>query len=213
MKFLPEALEQYVTDHTTPEPEVLQELNRETNRKVMKPQMLSGHVQGRFLRMISHIMKPDKILEVGTYTGYSAICLADGLEEGGVLHTIDTNEELKDMATHYFAKAGVSDRIAYHIDDAQNVIPRIEAPIDLAFIDADKENYPVYYDLIFDKLPTGGLVLADNTLWSGKVVEDHQDQDTRALVAFNEKVQEDSRVENVLLSVRDGVMMARKIKD
>ncbi len=213
MKFLPEALDQYVTDHTSQEPEVLQELNRETQQKIMKPQMLSGHVQGTFLRMMSNMIRPQTIVEVGTYTGYSAICLADGLVEGGVLHTIDNNEELEDMARHYFQKAGLSDVIHLHIGDASETIPSLAGPFDLVFIDADKVNYSTYYDLVIERMRPNGIILADNTLWSGKVVDEEQDEDTRALVAFNDKVQADNRVENVLLSIRDGVMMMRKVDE
>lgn len=213
MRFLPETLDQYVANHTSPEPELLQELNRETQQKVMKPQMLSGHVQGTFLRTISNIVCPQTIVEVGTYTGYSAICLADGLAHGGVLHTIDNNEELEDMARHYFQKAGLTSSIHLHVGDARATIPSLTGPFDLVFIDADKVNYSTYYDLVIDRMRSGGIILADNTLWSGKVVEEEQDKDTRALVAFNDKVQADHRVENVLLSIRDGVMMMRKVEE
>lgn len=210
MDLLKEGLSAYADAFTTAEPEVLQQLNRETNAKVMMPQMLSGHVQGTLLRMFSHMIQPKAILEVGTYTGYSAINMAYGLQQNGVLHTIDINEELEDMINTYFQKAGVADKIKLHIGNALEIIPDLDETFDLVFIDADKVNYARYYDLVFDKVRTGGFIIADNVLWSGKVLNDDKDKDTRAIHAYNEKIQADDRVENILLPVRDGLMVARK---
>ncbi len=212
MEFLPEKLEQYVEDHTTPESEVLQELNRETWSKVLQPRMLSGHLQGRVLSMFSKMIQPKRILEIGTYTGYSALCLAEGLQEEGKLHTIDINEELEDMVNSYIEKAGYSDRIQMHVGDATQIIPALNESWDIVFIDADKENYSNYFDLTIDHLRPGGYIIADNVLWSGKVIQkvDPKDEETQALMAFNEKVLKDDRVENALFPVRDGLMVCRK---
>ena len=210
MNLLPESLELFTENHTKAPDEVLQELERETFAKIYMPQMLSGHLQGRFLSMISKILQPKNILEIGTFTGYSAICMSEWLQEGGTLFTIDVNAELETMARKYFEKAGVSNKIKYLIGNAVEIIPQLDVIFDLVFIDADKENYSRYYDLVFDKLRTGGVILADNVLWSGKVVEEKQDEETKALVAFSDKVQNDKRVDNVLVTIRDGVMMIRK---
>lgn len=209
MNFLPEALEDYIEKHTEAESEVLQLLNRETNLKIMLPQMLSGHLQGQVLRMFSYMIKPENILEIGTYTGYSAICLTAGLQ-GGKLYTIDINDELEDMVRSFFGMAGVEDKIEYILGDATKLIPEMELDFDLVFIDADKENYGKYYDLVFEKVRPGGFIIADNVLWSGKVLEDITDKDTTAIKAFNDKVQKDERVENVLFPIRDGLMVVRK---
>jgi len=211
MDFFPDDLQKYVEGHTSAEPELLKKITRDTNAKVMMPRMLSGHVQGRFLSMISHFIKPQNILEVGTYTGYSAICLAEGLNLGGKLVTIDVNEELESRVRGYFQEAGLTEKIDYRIGDAANIIPTLDRIFDLVFIDADKENYSKYYDLVFDKVRAGGVILADNVLWSGKVTKPKPDKDTRALLEFNQKVMNDPRVENLLLSLRDGIMMIRKI--
>ncbi len=213
MDFLPEEIEQFVEAHTRHEPEVLKQLNRETYAKVLIPRMLSGHVQGQVLRMFSLMIKPKKILEIGTFTGYSGICLSEGLQEGGKLITIDVNAELEEMVRSYFKKAGVENIIDYRIGNALQIIPSLNEKFDLVFIDADKENYSNYYDLVFDKVNTGGYIIADNVLWSGRVTEpkDKMDKDTRAIVAYSEKVHADSRVENVLFPVRDGLLVARKI--
>ncbi len=210
MEFLPEALEEYVGQHTTQENEVLQQLNRETNAKVMMPRMISGHLQGRFLAMMSQMIKPKTILEVGTYTGYSAICLAEGLQDGGTLHTIDINEELEELVRSYFEKAGITNKVQYHIGNALEIIPALQGPFDLVFIDADKINYAKYYDQVIDQVATGGYILADNVLWSGKVIAEKQDKDTAALVAFNAKLMADPRVETVMVPIRDGILIARK---
>ena len=210
MHFFPDKLEQYTIAHTKQASEILQELERETYARIYMPQMVSGHLQGRFLSMISKMVQPKNILEIGTFTGYSALCLSEGLQEGGTLFTIDVNAELETMVRKYFDKAGLSSKIKYLIGNAVEIIPQLNVLFDLVFIDADKENYSSYYDLVFDKLKGGGVILADNVLWSGKVTEEKQDEETKALVAFCDKVQNDNRVDNVLVTIRDGVMMVRK---
>ncbi len=211
MDFLPEDLLKYINAHTSGEPALLKKINRDTHAEVLMPRMLSGHVQGRFLSMISHLIKPKNILEIGTYTGYSAICMAEGLQPDGKLVTIDINEELESRVRSYFNEAGLNQKIDYWVGDASKIIPTLDMVFDLVFIDADKENYSNYYDLIFDKVRAGGLILADNVLWSGKVAAPKPDKDTRALMEFNDKIMNDQRVENLLLPLRDGVMMIRKI--
>lgn len=215
VQLLSEALSSYSERYTTPETDTLARLNRETNLKVDMPVMLSGHLQGAVLKMISHMIRPTNILEIGTYTGYSAICLAAGLREGGLLHTIDINEELEDMAFRYFCEAGVEGKIKQHIGNAAEIIPHIDTQFDLVFIDADKQGYSRYYDLVFDKVPVGGYILADNVLYDGEVVkpQEEQSRNARAIHDFNEKVRNDRRVEHVLLPVRDGIMMVRKLQD
>ena len=210
MHFFPEQIEQYAVDHTKPASDVLQLLERETYAHIYMPQMVSGHLQGQFLKMISLLVKPLNILEIGTFTGYSAICLSEGLQDGGTLYTIDVNEELESMARRHFEHAGLTQKVKYLIGNAVEIIPQLDVKFDLVFIDADKENYSRYYDLVFDKLNAGGVLLADNVLWSGKVTEEKQDEETKALVAFSNKVQLDERVDNVLVTIRDGVMMVRK---
>ena len=210
MEFLPEKLEKYVEEHTAAESKLLQKLNRETQASVMMPRMLSGHVQGRVLSMLSHMIRPQNILEVGTYTGYSAICLAEGLSKDGRLYTIDINEELEDMVRGYFEEAGLTDKIEYLIGNAMELIPNLKVMYDLVFIDADKINYSNYFDLVIGNVKQGGYIIADNVLWSGKVVGDKIDKDTKAIMDFNDKVHNDSRVENVLFPVRDGLMVLRK---
>jgi len=211
MEFLPEEIASYVGLHTSAESDLLKKVGRDTHANILKPRMLSGHVQGRFLSMISQFLKPKNILEIGTYTGYSAICLAEGLAEGGKLTTIDINEELETRVRPYFEQAGLTEKVDYRIGNALKIIPTLIDEFDLVFIDADKENYTAYYDLIFDKVKVGGVILADNVLWSGKVTDPKPDKDTRAILAFNVKVNNDSRVENLLLPLRDGIMMMRKI--
>ncbi|SIQ52498.1 O-methyltransferase [Pontibacter lucknowensis] len=213
MEFLDEELQQYAEEHTSPESELLHKINRQTHLNVMKPRMLSGHLQGRLLSMFSHMIRPNQILEVGTYTGYSALCLAEGLQEDGTLHTIDINEELEDVVRGYIKEAGLSESVKYYIGNALEIIPTIDATFDLVFIDADKYNYATYYDLVIDRVRAGGYIIADNVLWSGKVLEKYRkklDEDTAALLDFNKKVQDDPRVENMLLPVRDGLMIARR---
>jgi len=212
MEFLPQEIDDYAGLHTKPETETLSGLNRETYANVLRPRMLSGHIQGKILETFSYMVRPRRILEIGTYTGYSAICLAQGLAEGGVLHTIDINDELETMVRKYFAKANVEDRIQYHLGNALEIIPTLNEAWDLVFIDADKENYARYYDLVFDSVRPGGFIIADNVLWSGKVTGDvsQMDEETRSITAFNKKVQDDARVDNVLMPVRDGLMVIRK---
>lgn len=215
MEFLDPQIENYVLMHTRPEPEVLQKLNRETHAKVLMPRMLSGHLQGQVLQMLSHMIQPSHILEVGTYTGYSAICLSAGLQAGGKLVTIDINEELAPMVKKYFAEAGIAGRAEMRVGNALEIIPTLTGPFDIVFIDADKVNYPNYYDLAFPKVRMGGYIIADNVLWSGKVIGDaaKMDEDTRAICDYSKKVQADPRVENVLFPIRDGLMVARKISE
>tara|TARA_B110000971_G_C20010618_1_gene501337 strand:+ start:508 stop:1152 length:645 start_codon:yes stop_codon:yes gene_type:complete len=212
MEFISKKLDDYCKEHTSAADAVLEELNRETHTSVLNPRMISGNLQGKFLTMLSSMMQPKCILEIGTYTGYSAICLAKGLPVDGVLHTIDVNEELEEMNTRYFKKAGLEHQVVQHIGDASKLIPELKLEIDLAFIDADKKNYPLYFDLLIDKIKPGGWIIADNVLWSGKVIEeiDKGDKATLALLAYNRKVQLDSRVENLLLPLRDGLMICRK---
>ncbi len=211
MQFLPKEIEEYTKKFSAPENEVLKDLNRETHLHVMMPQMLSGHIQGNFLKMFSYMLRPKKILEIGTYTGYSAICLAQGLAPDGRLYTIDINEELEDMCRSYFKKADLEQQIDYRIGNAIEMISSIDELFDVVFIDADKQNYSNYYDLVFDKVAKGGFILADNVLWSGKVAKEPKDKDTKALDEYNKKVQLDPRVENYLVPIRDGIMVARKL--
>lgn len=210
---IPKALDDYARAYTTPADVVLAALDRETNLKVPQPNMLSGHVQGALLKMMSYMIRPMRILELGTFTGYSAICLAQGLREGGQLHTIDINEELEDMAFNYICRAGLEDKITQHIGAAADIIPTLEGTFDLVFIDADKQNYNLYYDLVFDKVPVGGFIMADNVLYEGDVIlpEEQQGKHARAMHAFNEKVRHDKRVEHILMPIRDGIMIVRKI--
>lgn len=213
MEFIDKKLSQYAEQHTTPENELLKSLNRDTHANVLAPRMLSGHLQGRLLSLFSKIIQPKAILEIGTYTGYAALCLAEGLTKDGVLHTIDINEELETRIQKYFNQSTYADQIKLHIGNALDIIPKIQEQFDLVFIDADKENYSNYYDLLIDQLPSGGIIMADNVLWSGKVIDTNaldSDIDTRELDKFNAKVQSDPRVENILIPVRDGIMVARK---
>ena len=212
MDFLPEEIEKYILENTEKEPEILGKLNHETWEKVLIPRMLSGHLQGRVLSMLSHMIKPKTILEIGTYTGYSAICLAEGLQTGGRLHTIDINEELEAMVNSYIENANLKNIIINHIGNAMEIIPTLPEIFDLVFIDADKTNYSNYFDLVFEKVNSGGYIIADNVLWSGKVVEPTADLDTDtiALIAYSEKINTDERVQNVLFPIRDGLMIARK---
>lgn len=210
MDFFPELLSQYIENHSTAEDPVLAALNRETHLKHQLPQMVSGHQQGLLLEFISRMLQPKSILEIGTFTGYSAICLAKGLAPGGKLHTIDINRELEEITTKYYALAGVEKLVHPYFGTAAEVIPQIQGNFDLVFIDADKQNYAHYFDLVIDRVPVGGWILADNVLWSGRVAEAKHDKDTAALHAFNQKVQADPRVTNLLLSIRDGIMLMRK---
>jgi predicted O-methyltransferase YrrM len=211
----PAILNQYILDHISPEEDFLRELDRETNLKVLGSRMLSGHLQGQILSMISCMIKPHCILEIGTFTGYSALCLAKGLAEGGQLHTIEIDDELEPIAQKYFLKSGMSDRIFQHIGDARQIIFTMDQSFDLVFIDADKRDYCNYYQLIFDKIPVGGFLIADNILWNGKVVDpgSANDGQTRGILDFNQLVQNDPRVKNVILPVRDGIMLVQKVAE
>ncbi|MBC6990654.1 O-methyltransferase [Hymenobacter sp. BT491] len=205
----------YAEAHTSPESAVLQRLNRETHVQVLAPRMLSGHLQGRVLSMLSHMIRPRRILEIGTYTGYSALCLAEGLAPEGELHTIEQNPELESRIRRYITEAGLADRIHVHIGEALHVLPTLAETWDLVFVDADKINNDAYFELVINQVRPGGFVLVDNVLWSGKALDSHQakpaDKDTHAVRAFNDKIQQDSRVENVLLPIRDGILLIRKL--
>jgi len=212
MEFLPKDIQSYADRHTAPESEVLHQINRETHLHVLKPRMLSGHLQGRLLSMLSHLIQPKRILEIGTYTGYSALCLAEGLAKDGKLITIDTNAELEPRVLSYIQKSGFTDQIELKIGHALDIIPLLNETWDLVFIDADKENYLNYYNLVVGNMRPGGLIIADNVLWSGKVVDEKAtDIDTQMIRKFNEEVHLDPRVTNVLLPVRDGLMVLRKL--
>ena len=211
MEFIDPKLLEYSEQHTSPESDLLKKINRDTYAGVMMPRMLSGHLQGRFLSMISKMIRPKKILEIGTYTGYSAICLAEGLAPDGQLVTLDVNEELETKVRGYFEQAGLNAVIDYRIGNALKILPTLAGKFDLVFIDADKENYSNYFDLVIDKVVPGGYLLADNVLWSGKVLSVKPDKDTRAILEFNKKVQSDARVENILVPIRDGILMMRKL--
>ena len=205
-------LDKYIRDHSTPEDKVLEELYRQTHLYVVNPNMASGHIQGKFLEMLSYMIQPSRILEIGTYTGYSAICLARGLKSGGQLHTIEINDELNEMSSHYFALAGVADRVTLHTGRAQDVIPEMKYIFDLVFIDGDKREYCEYYDLVFEKVRKGGFIIADNVLWGGKIEGEEalKDPQTKGVVMFNEMVRKDPRVEKIVLPLRDGLMIIRK---
>ncbi|MBT9190390.1 O-methyltransferase [Zobellia russellii] len=211
MHFLSADLEDYIQNHSENEPQLLQELTRETHLKVVRPRMLTGHFQGRVLSVLSKIIYPKNILEIGTYTGYSALCLAEGMQKDGCLHTIDINEELQEIQERYFSRSAYKDQIIQHIGDAKNIIPQLDATFDLVFIDAEKKDYPDYFELVMKKTRPGSVILSDNVLWSGKVVEavDKKDKVTPILLDFNKKLKEDPRVETVLLPIRDGLTLSR----
>ncbi|WP_425635775.1 O-methyltransferase [Algoriphagus yeomjeoni] len=214
MEFIDPALLAYCEDHTSTEDNLLLKITRETQAKVMMPRMISGHLQGKMLELFTKMQNPKTILEIGTYTGYSGLCLARGLRKDGKLITLDINDELETMVRGFFEESGLADQIDYRLGNALEIIPMLTGPFDMVFIDADKINYSNYYDLIIEKMNSGGIILADNVLWSGKIlVEEGQkiDKDTQALLDFNTMIQNDPRVENALLPIRDGVMMARKI--
>lgn len=206
-------LEEYIENHTTPESELLYELRRKTFLHTPYPRMLSGPVQGQFLEMISRMIRPERILEIGTFTGYSAICLAAGLAPGGLLHTIEADPGYAEIAREYFRKAGLEGRIVLHDGDALDIIPQLNETFDLVFIDAAKEHYADYYHAVFDKVRPGGFILADNALWDGRVLEGDKakDPETKGIIRFNEEIQQDARVKNVLVSIRDGVMLICKL--
>ena len=211
MHFLSEELENYAAQHTEDEPLLLQELNKRTHLNVLQPRMISGHFQGRFLSLLSKMVQPRTILEIGTYTGYATLCLAEGLHPDGVLHTIDIKEELTALQREFFDRSGYGSQIVQHLGKAADIIPALNTTFDLVFIDADKQNYAHYFDLVIEKMNRGGIILSDNVLWSGKVVEEvkHNDKHTQALMAYNQKIKDDPRVETVLLPIRDGITLSR----
>ena len=210
MNFLPKIINDYAEAHTSPDSDLLIALERETHLKTLAPRMLSGHLQGRFLSLISHLMQPKRVLEIGTFTGYSALCLAEGLADDGILYALEANDELEYLIKQSVEKSPSPDKIKLLIGNALEIIPDLNETFDLVFIDAGKRDYPIYYDLVIDKVRSGGLIIADNILWSGKVVEDKKDVDTQIIDTFNKKIHADERVENILLPLRDGLMMARK---
>jgi len=213
MDFLPENIQKYISDISQSESPILKELNRYTNSKVILPRMLSGHIQGRFLSMISKLVNPEIIVEVGTYTGYSCLCLAEGLKKNGKIITIEKDEEFASIAKKFFDRSKYKEKISLLIEDATTAIENISEKIDLVFIDADKVNYSKYYDMLFPKLKIGGLIVADNVLWSGKVTKEVSDNETQSIKNFNAKVKNDERVENLIVGIRDGIMVCQKIKD
>lgn len=211
--FQPIDIEEYLSSHTTEEPLVLQQLFRETHLKTTKPRMMSGHIQGRFLTILTQMLQPKNVLEIGTFTGYSAICLAMGLPKNGNLITIDNNQEIESIARKYFKLSELEDKINFIVDDAKKVIPLLEQTFDLVYLDADKENNLIYYQQIMDKTTVGSVIVADNVLWSGKILfEEAHDPKTEKIRQFNDFIQNDERVENVLLPLRDGMMILRRIK-
>ena len=213
MQFLPNSIDRYSTAFTDKEHPVLHELYRETHLTQTMPQMVSGHMQGSILQLFVHMAQPKRILEVGTFTGYSAIAMALAMQDGGKLHTIEYDDKYKEIIEQYVQKAGVQDRITLHFGSGLEVIPQLKGAFDMVFIDADKINYSAYYDLIFDQVPIGGYLIADNVMWSGKVTEDESqfDKDTSALHAYNKKIALDPRVKHILLPLRDGLMVAQKV--
>lgn len=212
INFIVDDILNYSISKSEKESKLLNDLYRETYLKVLNPRMISGHYQGRILSFISKIISPKKILEIGTYTGYSAICLCEGMDKDGLLHTIDNNKELIEIQNKYFKKANLKDKIVQHSGDAKNIIPSIDEEFDIVFIDADKESYPEYYDLIINKVRSGGIIIADNILWSGKILEkvEQDDQATKSIIEFNNKIIEDDRVKNIILPIRDGLNIIRK---
>lgn len=212
INFIDDNILNYSISKSEKESKLLNDLYRETYLKVLNPRMISGHYQGRILSLISKIISPKKILEIGTYTGYSAICLCEGMDKDGILHTIDNNKELVKIQNKYFKKANLTNKIVQHSGDAKNIIPTIEEEFDIVFIDADKESYPEYYDLIINKVRSGGIIIADNILWSGKILEkvEKDDQATKSIIEFNNKIIEDDRVKNIILPIRDGLNIVRK---
>jgi len=215
MRFSDNPISEYAADHSSVLPEdireILKELDRETHLNVLMPQMISGEWQGQWLAFFSKLVRPKRILEIGTYTGYSAICLAQGLEKDGTLHTIEVNEELKEMSHRYWQKAGLQNQITQYIGDAMQIVDQLEGEFDLVFIDADKQNYPNYYQKVIDKIPSGGFIIVDNVLWSGKVLDENaNDKSTAGIKQLNIMVNEDERVMNALFPIRDGMLLIQK---
>ncbi|HXH99237.1 MAG TPA: O-methyltransferase [Sphingobacteriaceae bacterium] len=210
MELLSEELIDYLERNCEPEPELLKKVNRETHLKVLKPRMLSGHYQGRLLSMLSKLLSPKRILEVGTYTGYATLCLAEGLSPHGEIHTIDVNPELEQIIKHNVQQSDLYPKVKFHLGEALKIIPDLNEVWDLVFIDADKANNEAYYDIIINNVRSGGLILVDNVLWSGKVLNDIKDKDTNVIHQFNNKVANDPRVEKLILPVRDGIFVIRK---
>lgn len=211
--FIDSKIFNYSLSKSSKEPKILNDLNRETHLKILNPRMLSGHYQGRILSLVSKIIKPKTVLEIGTYTGYSTICLSEGLDKNGNIHTIDHNEELLVIQNKYFKKAGISEKVKQYTGDAIKIIKKLNLDFDLVFIDADKENYPLYFDSIIEKVKPGGVIIADNILWSGKILEKVEEEDyaTKSIIEFNDKVKNDDRVETIILPIRDGLSLIRKI--
>lgn len=205
-------LEDYILAHTENENDILKELTRETNLKILRPRMLSGHLQGKFLKMVCQMLRPKRVLEIGTYTGYSAISMAMGTDEECLIHTIDCNDELEQFTRNYIRKSGFEHRIHFHVGEALKIIPELDECFDLIFIDADKREYIEYFEAVFPKLRNGGFILADDVLWDGKVLEEveNKDKQTQGILAFNDFIQRDERVENLMLPIRHGLMMIRK---
>lgn len=206
-----EQLDQYCSDHTTAASELLYDLERETYIKTLAPQMLSGHLQGTLLQFLSEMIQPSLIVEIGTFTGYSAICLAQGLQKGGMLHTIDINPEIQYFVDKYIKRAKLEKQVTFHLGNALDIVPQLPDDIDLAFIDAGKQQYLDFYELILPKIKKGGYILADNVLWSGKVLSDATDSDTVSIRTFNQKIQADKRVKNIVLPIRDGLSIIQKL--
>lgn len=210
MVLLSEELEKYLDEHCDPESDLLSHINRQTYLKVLMPRMLSGHYQGRVLSMLSKMIRPRRILEIGTFTGYATLCLAEGLTAEGIIHTIDINEELGDMVRTNLSKSTYASQIHYHLGKALEIIPQLDEHFDLVFIDADKRNNEAYYEMVLETMPSGGVIIVDNVLWSGKVLGDASDKDTVGIRNFNDRVNQDTRVEKLTLPVRDGLLIARK---
>ncbi|MBT7554270.1 MAG: O-methyltransferase [Flavobacteriaceae bacterium] len=211
-EFINKDILDYVELNSQQEPTLLKELNKETHLKILNPRMLCGSYQGRVLSIISKIIKPKKVLEIGTYTGYSALCIAEGLDKNGIIHTIDINEELKEIQNKYFKKSGFENQIHQHIGNAIEIIPKINECFDFVYLDADKENYDKYFDLVIDKIVSGGVLISDNVLWSGKVLNNkNKDLITQKLIEFNQLVKKDKRLDTIILPIRDGISISRKI--
>jgi caffeoyl-CoA O-methyltransferase len=210
MSLINDDMQQLLLNYCEPENALLQKIDRETNLKVLMPRMLSGHYQGRVLSMLSKMVSPSRILEIGTFTGYATLCLAEGLTENGIIYTLDINEELEEMVRANFAASDYDNKIKYILGDANETLNGLNEIFDLVFIDADKKNNGTYYDMVFDRVRSGGLIIVDNVLWSGKVLNTNQDKDTKNITTFNDKVLADSRVEKLILPVRDGLFVIRK---